>query len=275
VRSFVLVTDFIGTGSQAKSYLDAAWRVSSTKSWVSGKFLKFAVVCYTSTPSARRLLESHPSSPKVHEIISCPTLKSFAPYKFDPVVSLCEKYGPKDSETKIPKLGFGNVGALIAFSHGMPNNAPRLLFQKGRKWKPLFPSRATTLVRRSVTLSRQDHLNNRLRALRETQLAKFGRASGLDPRNGMPVLVLAALKRKPRTVAAVSARTGLEVAETLETMERVRRVGWIDQDNRLTAKAYRELEYLRRPGSKKVSRYTPRDGYYFPEGLREPVEGFR
>lgn len=274
VRRFVLVADFIGTGARARQYLDAAWRVGSTKSWVSGKFLRFEIICYASTPKGKAALENHPCAPRIHEVMACPTIDSFAPYAFDPIVRLCHNYGPKDAETRIPPLGFGGVGALIAFAHGMPNNAPRLLFSKGRDWVPLFPARTSSSVKRASRQNASELLARRLQSLKEQQLADLARRSGLDPRTDLSVLVLAALKRRPRTLEVVSARTGLDIAACRTCLESARRAGWIDEKNQLTKQAHRELDYLAKSGSQRVLLYHPNEGYYCPRSLRAPVERF-
>jgi len=69
IRRFVLVTDFIGSGKRARTYLQAAWRVRSVRSWWSAratKGLSFEVVAYAATQSGRAVVERHPSRPEVH-----------------------------------------------------------------------------------------------------------------------------------------------------------------------------------------------------------------
>ena len=274
VRCFMLVTDFIGSGDQSSLYLDAAWRLASTKSWWSGGFLRFEVVCYSATAVGLQALLNHPCHPMVTQVTACPTLSSFQPYGDGDMVSLCESYGPKDSETKIPRLGYGGLGALVAFAHGMPNNAPRLLYQKGRNWIPLFPHRVTSAARRANHQDNKARLARRLELLREKKIALLVRQSGLDPSTDLSVLVLAALKKRPRTAEAVSAKTDIGIAETRNAIDRARAAGWIDAANRLTPRAYQELEFLRRPSGSKAVRYTPNNAPYFPDSLRVPVEGF-
>lgn len=273
-RRFILVTDFIGSGDQSSLYLDAAWRVASNKSWRSGRFLSFEVVCYSATAHGLKVLLEHPCRPIVSQVNACPTLASFQPYGDEDLISLCLRYGPNDSETKIPRLGYGALGALIAFAHGMPNNAPRLLFTKGRKWLPLFPHRVTSGARRQDYHDKRARLAHRLELLREKKIAELALRAGLDPNADLTLLVLAALKRRPRTAEAVSARTEIGIAEAKAAMQRARAAGWLDDVNRLTPRAYQELEYLRRSSGGKTTRYMWNDAPYFPSSLRAPAEAF-
>lgn len=274
VRRFMLVTDFVGSGDQTTLYLDAAWRVASTKSWWSGGLFRFEVVCFSATPTAIAKLKRHPCRPIITQCRACPTIASFEPYEGTRFRSLCLRYGPKNSETQIPRLGYGDIGALIAFAHGMPNNGPRFFYKKGRNWSPLFPARVTAGVTRIDHGDRRAELARKLKILRERQIAKLALSSGLDPATDFSILVLAALKRRPRTVEAVSSRTGLGIAETAELMQRALAAGWIDQNYRLTQQAYIELKFLQRDKGSKVTRFTPSDASYFPDSLRAPEERF-
>ena len=76
VRTFLLLTDFIGSGFRARNYLDAAWRLASVKSWWSFGWLRFEVVAYAATEAGKAAVETHPSRPTVHLVAACPTISS-------------------------------------------------------------------------------------------------------------------------------------------------------------------------------------------------------
>ncbi|MBT5470869.1 MAG: hypothetical protein HOK41_09720 [Nitrospina sp.] len=274
IRRFVLVTDFIGTGNQSSIYLDAAWRLATTKSWWSGKFLRFEVVCYAATPQGIEKVENHQCCPTIRQVKACPTLSILSPYGTDEFLSLCERYGPRDSEMTIPRLGYGEIGALIAFAHGMPNNGPRMLFKSSRNWQPLFPSRVTSTVKLIDFENKKTELAKRLEILRENKISELVHRSGLHPKNGLSILILAALKKRPRTAEAASARSGLGLAETIKVLERAYKDGWIDQNNKLTPDAYRELKFLRNQTKAVTTRYVSNERFYFPNSLRAPMEKF-
>ncbi len=68
VRRFFLLTDFIGSGQRARTYLDAAWRVRSVRSWWSArraKGMSFEVVAFAGTTNGRANVEDHPSAARV------------------------------------------------------------------------------------------------------------------------------------------------------------------------------------------------------------------
>ena len=147
IRRFVLVTDFIGSGKRARTYLHAAWRVRSVRSWWSGrasKGLSFEVVAYAATLTGRAVVEGHPSRPEVHTVVGCPTLDT--EFSANDVRNLCEKYSPVPPSV-MPPTGYAHGGALIAFAHGVPNNAPLILHKRGNRWAPLFPARITSATR--------------------------------------------------------------------------------------------------------------------------------
>jgi hypothetical protein len=124
IRRFILVTDFIGSGKRARTYLEAAWRVRSVRSWWSArarKGLSFEVLAYAATPQGRTIVEQHACEPGVHVVVGCPTI--YTAFTDTEVVELCSKYSPVP-ESVMPPTGYDEGGALIAFAHGVPNNAP-------------------------------------------------------------------------------------------------------------------------------------------------------
>jgi hypothetical protein len=171
-------------------------------------------------------------------------------------------------------LGYGEIGALIAFAHGMPNNGPRMLFKSSRNWQPLFPSRVTSTVKLIDFENKKTELAKRLEILRENKISELVHRSGLHPKNGLSILILAALKKRPRTAEAASARSGLGLAETIKVLERAYKDGWIDQNNKLTPDAYRELKFLRNQTKAVTTRYVSNERFYFPNSLRAPMEKF-
>lgn len=275
IRYFVLITDFIGTGDQASNYLEAAWRNASTKSWVSGRFLKFIVICHSATAQGRAKILSHKCKPELIEFQAAPTLSTLVPYRRTALVHLCERYGPTYSEANgIPSMGYGNCGALIVFAHGVPNNAPRLLYKRGRNWEPLFVGRVTSAIQPLHREGKRASITRRLGRLSESRLARLAKAQGLPAGSDETLLVLAALKRRPRTTETVSSRTELPIVEVEAALARAREAGWISADNRLTRQAYTELEVLRGKLVPAPSRFQGKSGYYVPQSLRAPLDQF-
>jgi hypothetical protein len=171
VRSYMVVTDFIGSGNRAWNNLEAAWRVSSFKSWHSYGWLRFTVAAYSGTVNGVRRIESHRSNPSVQLSRGCPTIFDLESHVRGRISDLCHRYGPRPTTDDRTVLGYGDSGALIAFDHGMPNNAPLLLHMKARRWTPLFPSRSASLLTEARRSSaRIEEIDRALNKLRDTAL---------------------------------------------------------------------------------------------------------
>lgn len=270
VRKFIIVTDFIGTGDRVYNYLDSAWRLASVKSWASYKYIKFEVISFASIQLGVKKLIGHPARPKVSSIISCPTILTYKPYSENGFISLCERYGPRFSNKSISKLGYGGFGALIAFDHGMPNNAPSIFISKNTNWSPLFPNRVTKPIfikdpKNSLIIS-----SNKLYQMNEQKLVKFVEDNKIRLDEDPAILVLAALKRRPYTIDVIAERTGLSIEETESAINRFKMSGWVCDRNRLTSRAYKELNYMRMKTTKVKRVPKPIKSLYFPKELRAP-----
>ncbi|MGN2389591.1 phosphoribosyltransferase-like protein [Pseudomonas syringae] len=185
-RAFWVVTDLIGSGDRASSYLEAAWLVRSVRSWWSGKLMRFAVMAYSATEPGERSVARHPSRPVIHVVLPCPTIdNSFSLKEAEQMKMLCTTYDPTDGEPgqgpwfwRGPSLGYGNTGALLVFAHGAPNNVP-LMFHKASKdkkesWTPLFPARVSAGISKEVfgTDLTAESISARLANLGDKSLAK-------------------------------------------------------------------------------------------------------
>lgn len=272
IRRFVLVTDFVGSGSRAATYLEAAWRVKSVRSWWSAratKGLSFEVLAYAATAAGRLRVERHASQPELHVVTACPTVRTaFSAARQPDVRSLCSRYSPLPP-SRGHALGHKAGGALIAFAHGVPNNAPLMLHKKGPDWSPLFPARVTSSTRAAFTddVSRTDSIRHHLIAMRQKKLAAADNIAGATPRAAQLLLVLAATARAPRTHEALSRKTGLTILEVDAAMTRALKHGWVDGASRLTDAGYDELKRARKL-SEPEALPTEEPGLYYPTSLR-------
>lgn len=282
IRRFVLVTDFIGSGKRARTYIEAAWRVRSVKSWWSAratKGLAFEVVAYAAVQTGRTKVENHPSRPEVHVVVGCPTVENkFGLDLRQRVRSLCLCYSPVKGNS-LSALGFGNAGALIAFAHGIPNNAPLILHKRGKKkkWAPLFPARVTSATRSAFATANNDieTVRARLIQMRQTRLAAAEGLSQCKPHVRGMLLVMAALNRPMQSVETISRKSGLTIIEVEQHLALALSHGWIDGQHRLTPAGQGELEHLRRDGSRTAqikSLPSEPETFYYPTSLRVPLE---
>lgn len=270
IRRFILVTDFIGSGKRATTYLQAAWRVRSVRSWWSArarKGLTFEVVAYAATPRGRSLVERHPSRPSVHVVVGCPTLDTAFPD--GKVRQLCVKYSPVPPSV-MPPTGYGHGGALIAFAHGVPNNAPLILHKRATDWAPLFAARVTSATRAHFPEGADpETIRQRLLELRQVRLAEAGQVSAAKPHAQNLLIVLAALSRPPREAEALSRRTGLTILEVTAALKQALKHGLVDGEYRLTDAGHAELAQARKvpPPEPELVEAAP---FYYPKSLRAP-----
>lgn len=271
VRRFAVVCDFIGSGNRVYEYLESAWKVESVKSWYSGGFLRFEVFCYSATLEGLKKLKSHRSSPKVFQVSGCPTVQTWGPEEARLFKQLCNKYGPKRSKKSIPGLGFGNIGALIAFDHGIPNNVPRMLIEGDKGWRPLFPKTLTSGTNMTKSASSLSRLWSAvLRLGKQSSLDELLGKKDIDPYKDLALLSLLALRKPPRSLEVVSSRMSISIQEAGSAVCRAQEALWVAPDYKLTEAGHAELEQLSKRGKIKKSRFNPNENSYYPTSLRAP-----
>lgn len=277
VRRFILVTDFIGSGQRAWTYLEAAWRVKSVASWNSlrkggQKLMRFEVVAYSSTPAGQKRVEKHPCTPAVHVVKACPTIDTaFASDDIRRQVrSLCVRNDPVDHDLS-ESLGYKGSGALIAFAHGVPNNSPRVLHKRSRRWTPLFPARVTAGANAHFVKDEDAAaIAKRLERMRQRRLAAGNWLNEANEEVRSLILVLASLGRGPRGDEAVSRKTGLTVLEVRHLISKALDLGWIDEQRHLTDRGQVELAHARKNKTKKTPLSVEPEEPYYPTSLRAP-----
>ena len=274
IRRFMLITDFIGSGTRVHNYLQAAWKVRSVRSWWSAraqKGLSFEVIAYSAAPEGKSHVEGHPAQPTVHLVTSCPTLQTVGrPQNRLAMMDLCKKYSPVGVSVFDP-LGFGRGGALIAFAHGVPNNTPAILHKKSARWTPLFRARVTSSARGNFpSEDDQEDIRGRLVELGHTRLAAAKWLLQAKPHARKLLLAMAALNRSPRSAEAISGRTGLTIMQVDEALARALTYGWIDGKNVLTNSGHAELDRARKRQISSTKLAVEENTYYCPTSLRAP-----
>lgn len=284
-RAFWVLTDFVGSGKRAHDYLSAAWKVRSIRSWKSGRFMQFGVLAYAMTEEGEARIKRHPCRPLTACVQPCPTIVSaFGSAKADACVRLCERYDPVDHDPSqfqdSPFLGYGGIGALMAFAHGAPNNTPRIFHKTSKRakgWIPLFPSRVTaglpaTGFGRSL---RPETISARLEALGSTVLAKSPAARDAPVEVKKRYLVLAALSRAHRGDYILAIKTGLSTAEVRQVCQELEGLGWVGERRVMTDAGLGELRHLRRTVTQRRQRVDTNAQAakppYYPTSLRAPV----
>lgn len=277
VKRFIIVTDLIASGKRVVDYLRSLWKVESVRSWVSLGLVRFEVVAYSATENGAKLVRGHKSSPLLHYVSPCPTLATaFSKEKYIAVAEVCERNNPNRRKSKYDGLGYGQTGALIAFGHGVPNNAPRVLHGRSSSWAPLFPTRVTATMAKTFGRDNSEMgVRQKLAEMKELRLSR-ARWSNEDAvqnegtaRELKMILVLAAYTRPPRKIESASSRTGLPILEVQEIIDSAKNADWIGDNGRLTDAGHRQLNHLRKsqpnPSAKVANEEKP---FYYPKSLR-------
>ena len=271
IERFVVLTDFIGSGTRQKPVLDSLWRVRSVRSWCSGGQLQISVLAYSGTQTGIEVVEKHPSKPDVRALVRCPTINtSFTGVTLKAISDLCLRYAPTGS---LP-FGFEDTGALIAFEHSCPNNVPAILTESSTSrrhpWHPLFPAKSTSEVfRQAGHLSRRERDNLALEALDLTpiiQKSAFTRANEED-RN--VILLLGAVHRGHRSADEIATTTLLGLPEIAAAIAKASANGYLGGALRLTAAGLGLLHVLNRERRRKPPILDK--PLYYPKSLRDPV----
>jgi hypothetical protein len=238
--------------------------------------MRFDVIAYSATDVGQRRVRAHPCRPSVSVVLPCPTIETeFSKSMAERIRELCIKYDPvKGREQEC--LGFGGIGALIAFAHGVPNNVPRLLYKKGKAngkpWLPLFPARVTADARKDFADEVDtDEIARRLERMRQLRLSRAPWLLEATTAGGKLLLILASLARGPRFSEALARRTGLTVPEVEDLVGKAITHGWVDQYRRLTDTGQAQIEKLKYPRRPAAEDLQETSEPYYPMALRAPV----
>ncbi len=266
VGNIILITDFIGSGKRIWEMLEAFRRVATLRSWRSYGFLSFQVVAYSATEEGLQMVHSSRLKPRVSIVTGCPTLwNTFSGSRLSDVLALCQRYPPRHRHP----TGFSNGGALIAFAHGMPNNAPAILHSKTKGWTPIFPKRSTAGAEAYFPADAVETVANRARKLLKLRNASEYLADPTGSRWITTLMVLAALEARARSAQTVSARTGLRPFQVEEILSYLQITRWTSKQNALTSLGRQELARLRRRRSRAPVVLSESDRlYYYPTQLR-------
>ena len=273
IRRFFLLTDFLGTGRRARTYLQAAWRVRSVRSWWSArasKGMSFEVMAYSATAQGQAYVRSHPCAPTVSIVAACPTISAMPDTKRERLETLCCRYDPLQGRYG-EALGYGGIGALVAFAHGVPNNAPRILYKRTPEWAPLFPKRVTSSTRDAFDEDDLETIRARLLDMRQTRLATAPWLSRVKPQSRAMLVVLAALSRPIRDEEVLSRKTGLTIVEVRRVIATALAHDWITDHWRLSAAGQAELANARNPGKAMLTLPEDPKQFYYPTSLRVPA----
>lgn len=234
IRKVVIVTDFIGSGDRLWNMLERFWRVPTFAAWWSRGYIRFNVVAAAGTPAGIAKVKAHRCRAEVHCATVVPTLASMAANpRAQGWTALANSYGKPHPEP----LGYKASGALVAFEYGMPNNAPAILGERFKGWRPLYKGRAPGDLNSLFGLPRTGW--DLLRHIAEHRLAQLRRAldfkSRRRDRSEMLAFLLTIRSRwHADSAVEIAEKSGLRTDDILRLRDRAIAAGWISTQGRLT-----------------------------------------
>jgi hypothetical protein len=265
VGPIVIVADFIGSGNRVWEMLEAFRAIATFRSWRSYHLIKFFVVAYSGTEEGIRVVQSSGLRPTVLTVAGCPTITgAFRGAVRDAVYQLCRTYPAGHSKP----FGYGHSGALIAFEHGVPNNAPPILHSDRKNWRPLFRRRSTVEANADFPPTNAEEIADRAEQMLRVQNAQRFLADARGRRWIHTMLVLAAIDGGARTAAAISAQTRLHLPTVREILAFTQLARWTKSTHALTKLGRAELQRLRKRRARTPVLPKPNKPFYYPSQLR-------
>jgi hypothetical protein len=261
----IIAADFIGSGQRVWEMLEAFRAVASVRSWRSYHFIDFYVVAYSGTEDGLRHVRSSRLRPKVLTVAGCPSIVgAFRGPVRKAVQQLCRTYPPEHEKP----FGYGWSGALIAFEHGMPNNAPPILHSGWGKWTPLFPRRSTIDAKGEFPDTNREELTARAQRLLRIRNAEAYLADSRGSRWIETMLVLASIETGARTLAQISAHSRINLETVREIVEFTEIARWTTRKLTLSPLGRSELQRLRKRRARSPVLPKPDKPFYYPTQLR-------
>jgi len=261
----VIVADFIGSGQRVWEMLEAFRAVATVRSWRSYHLIDFYVVAYSGTEEGLRHVRSSRLRPKVLTVTGCPTIDTaFRKPAREAVRQLCRTYPPNHNWP----LGYGWAGALIAFEHGVPNNAPPILHRGWGKRAPLFQRRSTVSAMGEFPSTNREELAARAEQLLRIRDAEIYLSDSRGRRWIKTMLVLAAIEAGARSRAQISAHSRLKLETVREIVDFTEIARWTTRKLTLSALGQSELRRLKRRRARSPVLPKPNKPFYYPTQLR-------
>ena len=261
----VIAADFIGSGQRVWKMLEAFRAVASVRSWRSYHLIDFYVVAYSGTEEGLRHVRSSRLRPKVLTVTGCPTIDTaFRKPTRDTVRQLCQAY---PANHKRP-FGYGCAGALIAFAHGVPNNAPPILHSGWGNWAPLFQQRSTIAARGEFPSTNREELAVRAERLLCIHDAETYLSDSRGRRWIKTMLVLAAIEAGAHSHAQISAHSRIKLETVREIVDFTEIARWTTRKLTLSQLGRSELRRLKRRRARSPVLPNPNKTFYYPTQLR-------
>ncbi len=138
IKNVVLIDDLIGSGKQISDYLGKM--EPTLKSWISFKWTKLWIIAYGGLDVGVQNVSRNKRFGLTSDRIRLVTpAQRPSEYLTLPMQEFCNRNAKLTRHRHMP-MGFHNGGVGMIFEHSCPNNAPVVLWSRGRKFNPLFPN---------------------------------------------------------------------------------------------------------------------------------------
>ncbi len=271
VRTIVLVTDTIETGSQVVKYARALIRNKTVRSWSSSGWVKFVVVSYAASVEGAAKVRASGLVEAVNFIRQAPTIRSlpWAASDIAQAVDLCTRYGRGGGP-----LGYGSQGSLFGFRDRVPNTVPRIFRQSGPDWQPLFVGIGGRQVPTDVVRELPDVADGEvsydelvINARQERLALSISKQQRDSNRDILATLSL--LRVSPGRADALGIALGLEQSQVDNLLRYLEAQGWVTPSRYLTDAGVRELVAGKRKPRRVTTASIANDAQpYYPESLR-------
>lgn len=242
IRSITFITDYVGSGTQAKRFTDTFKQNHTIASWLSYKKIKFRILSFASSIEAQYRLDAD----KYTEFETIRFAKSRKSANWDHnetrmIINFCEKY--PDHNKEFETLGYDSSFGLYLTSRRVPNNLPAVLLREDADIPGLFANR---VYPHKLFLELPKYVSeiSLLELLRKTRGLEIAEAleSKTRPRKGIiitAVLHLLSVGRKMEDILPLitaDTKQAGQIRTTLLSLDLV------DLNGRLTDRGIRELE---------------------------------
>ncbi|WP_158502113.1 hypothetical protein [Vitiosangium sp. GDMCC 1.1324] len=277
-HDIVLLDDVVGSGQRIEGFLSQFLAIDTFRSWRSFGWVKFHVVAFAVSHSGEERIKSFLSNRKSHPRCKGvefhyvqrlpPSTRPWTEQQESDLRALCRVYGQRGGISPQDREGHQRSMSTLVFEHGCPNNAPGILWEKTRRWKPLFPDRA---IPPGLLVCFDEELSQGIYATPFEELIKadtsqvrraIGQA-GVDF-----LLVLSAIAKKLRQLNDIADATGLSTRTVWRMVQLARACDLLNAANILTEMGRSELQCARRLGNLPDEPPALQDDAYFPSSLR-------
>ena len=269
VRTVILVTDLVESGSQVEDFAASLLRNKTLRSWKSGRWIQIWVVAYAMSQAAQDKLRGSPHIDDIFFVTSAPSIDSlpWPPHSIEEARLLCIRHARKGADA----MGYKGHGGLFAFQERPPNTSPAIFRQTGKDWSPLFEGRRTPRdlqhELRNVSVPETNHAMT-LTAVHQHRLS-VSIERQFRPENQALLTTLALLLRDPTAKAKIGSTLSLTQSAAEGVFAYLHRMSWVTEDGVVTELGRAELRAGKRGIRQVEKRVRPAPGEpYYPSSLR-------